>query len=192
MNFLIIFCTFNRRILPYTTRRTCANFFANVDHTDCEIIMFEVERIFFSLVSGRDNIVWLPLVQNMNYANLRFCTISMHIMLGSCVPNLRGRGWVEHTQMHLVLNKGIKKFHYISNSWGFFSEFTFSLDKNPNGSYEGPSVFYFKQKIDKKWNFQVSWGMEDFTLPVVGARFKKWECHTTILPKCQAHLQTSL
>jgi hypothetical protein len=24
-------------------------------------------------------------------------------MLGTCVPNLRGRGLVEHTQMHLVL-----------------------------------------------------------------------------------------
>jgi hypothetical protein len=32
----------------------------------------------------------------------------MHIMLGICVPNLRGRGWVEHTQMHLVLKKGTK------------------------------------------------------------------------------------
>jgi hypothetical protein len=34
--------------------------------------------------------------------------------------------------------------------------------------------------------------MEDFTLPSVGARFKKWECCTPILPKCQAHPQTSL
>jgi hypothetical protein len=31
--------------------------------------------------------------------------------------------------------------------------------------------------------------MEDFTLPSVGARFKKWECCTPILPKCQAHPQ---
>jgi hypothetical protein len=27
----------------------------------------------------------------------------MLIMLGSCVPNLRGEGQVEHTQMHLAL-----------------------------------------------------------------------------------------
>jgi hypothetical protein len=33
--------------------------------------------------------------------------------------------------------------------------------------------------------------MEDFTLPSVGARFKKWEYYTPILPKCQAHLQPS-
>jgi hypothetical protein len=26
-----------------------------------------------------------------NYATLSFCTIVMHIMLGTCVPNLRGR-----------------------------------------------------------------------------------------------------
>jgi hypothetical protein len=30
--------------------------------------------------------------KNLNYAILKFCTISMHIMLGTCVPNLRGRG----------------------------------------------------------------------------------------------------
>jgi hypothetical protein len=29
--------------------------------------------------------------------------------------------------------------------------------------------------------------MEDFTLPSVGARFKKWECCTSILPKDLAH-----
>jgi hypothetical protein len=61
-------------------------------------------------------------------------------MLSTCTPNLRGRGWVEHTQMHLTLKKGTKLFHHTSNSWGIFSEFTFSSDKNPNGGYEGPSI----------------------------------------------------
>jgi hypothetical protein len=34
--------------------------------------------------------------------------------------------------------------------------------------------------------------MEDFTLPNIGARFKKWKCYTPILPKGHAHphLQT--
>jgi hypothetical protein len=32
----------------------------------------------------------------------------MHIMLGSCIPNLRGTEWVEHTQMHLSLRKDTK------------------------------------------------------------------------------------
>jgi hypothetical protein len=27
----------------------------------------------------------------LNYATLSFCTMVMHIMLGTCVPNLRGR-----------------------------------------------------------------------------------------------------
>jgi hypothetical protein len=43
------------------------------------------------------------------------------------------------------------------------------------------------KKIGKKWNLQASWGMEDFTLLSIGARFKKWGCCTPILPKCQAH-----
>jgi hypothetical protein len=61
-------------------------------------------------------------------------------MLGTCVPNLRGRQWVEHTQMHLALKKGSNSFHCTSNSWGIFSDFTFSWNKNPNGAYEGLGV----------------------------------------------------
>jgi hypothetical protein len=33
--------------------------------------------------------------------------------------------------------------------------------------------------------------MEDFTLPSAWARFKKWECCKSILPKYEVHLQTS-
>jgi hypothetical protein len=47
--------------------------------------------------------------------NLGFCTIVMHIMLGTCIPNLRGRWWVEHTQIHPTLTKN---FHYSSNFCG--------------------------------------------------------------------------
>jgi hypothetical protein len=96
-------------------------------------------------------------------------------MLGIGVSNLRGRGWVEHTQMHLALKKGIKKFHYTSNSWRIFREFTFLLDKNPNGGYEGPGSLILAKKEGKKWNLQAPWGMEDFTFPSVEARFKKPE-----------------
>jgi hypothetical protein len=64
----------------------------------------------------------------------------MHIMLGTCVPNLRGREWVEHTQMHLALKKGTKNFHYTSSSWGIFSDFAISIYKNPNSGYEGLGV----------------------------------------------------
>ena len=53
MNFFLLFCTFNHRILLQTTRRTCAKSFAKVDHMDCEIIMSEVERkVFFFLYSA--------------------------------------------------------------------------------------------------------------------------------------------
>jgi hypothetical protein len=47
-------------------------------------------------------------------------------MLGTCVPNLRDRRWVEHTQIHLALTRGTKFFHYTSNSCGIFSQFSFS------------------------------------------------------------------
>jgi hypothetical protein len=47
---------------------------------------------FFSTVPGRDS---RPLTARgakfFNYATSRFCTIITHIMLGTCVPNLRGR-----------------------------------------------------------------------------------------------------
>jgi hypothetical protein len=64
----------------------------------------------------------------------------MHIILGTFVPKLRGRGWVEHTQMHLALKNGTKHFNYTRNSWGIFGEFTFLLDKNPRNEYGGPGV----------------------------------------------------
>jgi hypothetical protein len=61
-------------------------------------------------------------------------------MLGTCVPNLRGRRSMEHTQMHPTPKKGIKHFYYTSNSWGIFSDFYFSWNKNSNGGYEVPGV----------------------------------------------------
>ena len=73
----------------------------------------------------------------LNYANLNLSTISMHIMLGTCVPNLRSKGWMEHTQMHLGLKKGTKIFHCTSNSWGIF---IFELDQNPNSWSEGGTL----------------------------------------------------
>jgi hypothetical protein len=62
-------------------------------------------------------------------------------MLGTCVRNLRGRWWVEHTQMHPALRKGTNNFHNTRNSCGIFCDFTFSWNKNPNGRYEGLGVF---------------------------------------------------
>jgi hypothetical protein len=79
----------------------------------------------------------------LNYANLTLSTISMHIMLGTCVPNLRHRGWVKHTQTHLALKNGTITFYYTRNFWGIFSEFTFALEKNPNDGYEGGGILSF-------------------------------------------------
>jgi hypothetical protein len=104
-------------------------------------IKFEVEKkAFFPCAQQGQQSLTAFGAKFLNYATLSFCTISMHIMLGTCVPNLRGRGCMEHTQMHLALKKDTKIFHYTSNFLGTFSEFNFSLNKNSNGGYEGPSV----------------------------------------------------
>jgi hypothetical protein len=58
-------------------------------------------------------------------------------MLGGCLPNLKDREIVQHTQMYLVIKKGTNFFQCTSNFWGSFSEFTISLNKNPNNGYEG-------------------------------------------------------
>jgi hypothetical protein len=59
---------------------------------DCEIITFEVERKkkFACAWQGNQTLTAYG-AKFMNYATLSFCTIVMHIMLGTCVPNLRGR-----------------------------------------------------------------------------------------------------
>jgi hypothetical protein len=89
------------------TRRTCAKSFAKVDHTDYEIITLEVQRkVFFPYARQGQQTLTARGAKFFNYAILSFCTIVMHIMLGTCVPNLRGRWWVQHTQMHPALKKG--------------------------------------------------------------------------------------
>jgi hypothetical protein len=67
--------------------------FQKVDRTDCEIITFEVERkVVFSCARQGQQTLTAFGAKNLNYTILRFCTIVFHIMLGTCVPNLRGRG----------------------------------------------------------------------------------------------------
>ena len=61
-------------------------------------------------------------------------------MLDTCLPSLRGIGWMEHTQMHPALKKGTKNFHCTSNSCGILSDFTISWNYNSNGGHEGPGV----------------------------------------------------
>jgi hypothetical protein len=103
--------------------------------------MFEVERkVFFACAWQGQQILTARGANFLNYATLSFCIILMHIMLGTYVPNLRGRWWVEHTQMHPALKKGTKNFHNTSKSWGIFSDLNSSWNKNPNGRYEGPGV----------------------------------------------------
>jgi hypothetical protein len=55
-----------------------------VDRTDCEIIMFAYAWQGLQTLTARG-------VKILNYETLSFCTIVMHIMLGTCVPNIRGR-----------------------------------------------------------------------------------------------------
>jgi hypothetical protein len=66
--------------------------FKKVDRPDCEIIMFEVERkVYFACARQGQQTLTARGANILNYATLSFCTILMHIMLGTCVPNLRGR-----------------------------------------------------------------------------------------------------
>jgi hypothetical protein len=68
--------------------------------------MFEVEiKVFFPCARQGQQSLTSFCAKILIYATLSFCTISMHIMLGTYVPKLWGRGWVEHTQMHLTLKK---------------------------------------------------------------------------------------
>jgi hypothetical protein len=53
---------------------------------------FEVERkVFFHCAWQGQQTLTARGAKILNYATLSFCTIVMHIMLGTCVPNLRGR-----------------------------------------------------------------------------------------------------
>jgi hypothetical protein len=63
-----------------------------LDHTDCEIIMFEIERkVFFHCAWQEQQPLTARGAKNFNYAILGFYTIVVHIKLDTCVPNLRGR-----------------------------------------------------------------------------------------------------
>jgi hypothetical protein len=54
--------------------------------------MFEVERkVFFHYARKGQQTMTVRGAKFFNYAVLGFCTIVMHIMIGTCVPNLRGR-----------------------------------------------------------------------------------------------------
>jgi hypothetical protein len=55
--------------------------------------MFEVERkvIYSCAWQGQQSLTAFG-AKFLNYAILEFCTISMQIMLGTCLLNLKGRG----------------------------------------------------------------------------------------------------
>jgi hypothetical protein len=66
--------------------------FQKVDSTNREIIKFEVERkVFFRCARQGEQTLTTFGAKNFNYTILRFCTIVMRIMLGTCGPNLRVR-----------------------------------------------------------------------------------------------------
>jgi hypothetical protein len=55
-------------------------------------MMFEVERkVFFHYAWQGQQTLTARGAKFFNNAILGFCTIVMHIKLGTCVPNLRGR-----------------------------------------------------------------------------------------------------
>jgi hypothetical protein len=56
---------------------------------DCEIFMFEVERkVYFACARQGQQTLTACGAKFFNYAILGFCTIVMHIMLGTYVQNL--------------------------------------------------------------------------------------------------------
>jgi hypothetical protein len=118
----------------------------------------------------------------LNYATLSFCTIAMHIMLGTCVPNLRGRRWVEHTQMHPTLKKGTKHFHNTSKYCQFFFYFTFFETKIPTVDMKVHVYSKFrKNKIWKKVKSPISMRNRTFNtskcrgkLQKMGVKFDKF------------------
>jgi hypothetical protein len=64
-----------------------------LDCMDCQSITFEVERnVFFPYTRQEQQILIAFGTKILNFATLSFCTILMHIRLGTCVPNPRGRG----------------------------------------------------------------------------------------------------
>jgi hypothetical protein len=66
--------------------------FAEVGSMNCKIRMFEVEKkSFFPMCPTRQQSLTAFGAKFLNFANVRFCTISVHIILGTCMPNLRGR-----------------------------------------------------------------------------------------------------
>jgi hypothetical protein len=48
-------------------------------------------KVFFPCAQQREQSLTAFGANFFNYIILGFCTIVMHIMLGTCVPNLRGR-----------------------------------------------------------------------------------------------------
>jgi hypothetical protein len=58
---------------------------------DCEIITFKVERKVYACAPQEQQTLTTRGAKFLNYATLSICNIVMHFMLGTCVPNLRGR-----------------------------------------------------------------------------------------------------
>ena len=62
-----------------TTRRTCAKKFKKVDHMDCEIITFEVEKkVFIACARRGQQTLTARSAKFLNYTTLSFCTIVIH------------------------------------------------------------------------------------------------------------------
>ena len=72
--------------------KTFAKSFKKVDYTDCETIMFEMQKkVFFICARQGQQTLAASGAKFLNYEILSFCTIVMHIILGICVPNLKDR-----------------------------------------------------------------------------------------------------
>jgi hypothetical protein len=162
-----------RALSDMTGGRVCPSVAVTTLHGLWHYNVWSGKKFFFTHARQGQQSLTAFCAKCLNYANLGFCTISMHVMLGSCVPNLRGRGWVEHTQMHLKLKKGTKNSIILAILEEFLVNSLFQKTRIPMADIKVLVYSNFSKKIEKNWNLQAPGGMEDFTLPNVGARFKK-------------------
>jgi hypothetical protein len=148
----------------------CKKFQKSWPHRLWDYNVWSRKKSFFACARQGQQTLTACGAKSLNYATLSFYTIVMRIMLGTCVPNHRGRWWVEHTQIHPALKKGTKNFHNTSKSWGIF----FMKQKFQWWIWRSRCTLnFFKIKFENKWNLHSPWGLEHLTLPSVEASFKR-------------------
>jgi hypothetical protein len=91
MNLFLFFCTFNCKIYPRLLQEHVQKVSQKLTVRIVRLLHLKFKEKFFPLCLAGTVDFDCPWYKNFQLPTLRFCTIIMHIMLGTCVPNLRGR-----------------------------------------------------------------------------------------------------